>query len=115
MADKKRRSSDRSFWNLFLLVPNLFSLVRSVLYKIKIKTYFTIKNVIVLLMLALMLGFLLAATWMSLLGILFFGLIKLQWTWYVAAMVVMLLNVLFLLILGFFIMRVRDSIAFSLE
>ncbi len=110
---KQRRPSGKSILNLFLLVPKLFSLVRGILLKIKIETYFTIKNILILLMLALMLACLLTATWVSLLAILFFALIKLQWSWYAAAATVVALNVVFLIILGVCVVRIKNRISIS--
>lgn len=92
---------------MLALVPHLLSVFRSVLYKLKLETYFTIKNIIILLMTALMLACLLTATWVSLLAILFFGLLKLQWSWYTAAFLVMMVNLICLLFLGIFIVKVK--------
>ncbi|HSW68921.1 MAG TPA: hypothetical protein VLI69_02015 [Gammaproteobacteria bacterium] len=113
MPDRKKRSAAKSITNLFLMAPKLFGLIRGVWRKIKLETYFTIKNIIILLMLAFMLGCLLTATWISVLAILFFWLLKLQWTWYAAAALVMALNIVFLIVLGIFVLRIRDRIAFS--
>src|SRR5437899_12249823 len=110
MAEKKRRSSGLSLLKFFAFIPQVMGLFHGILEKVKIETYLTIKNLIILLMLALVLACLLAATWVSLLAILFFSLLQFQWTWYAAAIVVMLLNVILVILLGVFISKVRNRI-----
>lgn len=110
MAEKKRRSRGLSLLKFFAFIPQVMGLFRGMLEKVKIETYLTVKNLIILTMLALMLACLLAATWVSLLAILFFGLIQFQWTWYAAAIVVMLLNIILLILLGIFISKIRNRI-----
>lgn len=110
MAEKKRRSRGFSLLKFFAFIPQAMSLFRGLLEKVKFETYFTIKNLIILLMLSLVLACLLTATWISLLAIIFFGLIKFQWTWYAAAIVIMLLNIILLILLGIFISSVRNRI-----
>lgn len=107
MSTKKRESSNRSIWNLIALVPRLTGICRRIFYKLKLETYFAIKNTILLLMTVLMLVCLLTATWVSLLAILFFALLKFQWTWYSAAIIVMLINLLFLIFLGIYITKIK--------
>ncbi len=107
MSAKKRNTSDRSIWHLLTVVPRLLSLCRRVFCKLKIETYFVIKNSILLLIVALMLACLLTATWVSLLAILFFTLLKWQWAWYSAAILVMLLNLLGLLFLGIYMTKIK--------
>jgi len=113
MAEKKKNSSRRhSLWNLLSIIPNLYSLVCGMLHKMKVEAYFTIKHIVILCLLAMMLACALTATWISLLGILFFALLKWQWAWYNAALVVMVLNSIFLIILFILIQRTKDKLAF---
>lgn len=107
MSTKKSSSSNRSIWNLLALVPRLTGLFRRVFYKLKVETYLVVQNTLLLLMLALMLACLLTATWVSLLAILFFALLQWQWTWYSAALIVMLINLLLLICLGIYMAKIK--------
>jgi len=115
MTGKKRRSSGFSLLKFFAFIPQVMGMFRGILEKVKIETYLTIKNLIILLMLTLTLACLLAATWVSLMAILFFALIQCQWTWYAAASTVMLLNVILLIFIGISISKIRNNIISRFE
>src|SRR5580658_2928685 len=110
MSTTKKGKTSRSIWNLIALVPRVLSLFRGIIQKVKIETYFTIKNILILFMIGLTLACLLTATWISLLAILFFGLLKLQWSWYSAAIVVMSINLICLILLGIFMSKIKTRI-----
>jgi hypothetical protein len=86
------------------------SLVRSTWHKLKVETCLALKNIIVLLMFSLMLACLLTATWISILAILFYTLLTLQWTWYAAAALIMSLNIIGILLLCISISRVKNKL-----
>src|SRR5579864_3345830 len=110
MADKKKHSSRRSIFKFLSLVPKVLVLFRGALHKLKMEAYFTVKNIILLLMLALMLACLLTATWISLLAILFFSLLQLKWSYYAAAIIVILLNVICLIFLGIYMTKIKNRL-----
>ncbi|HSW93497.1 MAG TPA: hypothetical protein VLJ15_03985 [Gammaproteobacteria bacterium] len=110
MTAKKRQSKDRSIWKWLTLIPSVSGLVHTVLRKLKMEVCFTLKNTILLLMLALTLACLLVATWIGLLAMLFFGLLALQWSVYAAALLVMSLNIICLLILCIAISVVKNKL-----
>ena len=112
MTEKKKRASSRSIWKFLEWILLLMRLFRGVWDKIKTETIYTIRNSIFLLILGLMLACLLTATWISLLGFLFFALLQWQWTWYAAAGLVMCINFVFLLILCVSIMKVKNKLNF---
>jgi len=113
MADKKKHSTGRSIWKFLALLPSLSSVFQSLVHKVKVETWFTLKNIIILSMIALMLACLLTATWISLLAILFFGLLKLQWSWYAAAAMVVSLNVICVLVLCICASNVKNTVLTS--
>ena len=112
MTDK-RKSLGRSIFKILSLAPRLYSLFRGFFLKLKIETYFTIKNIIILFMLSLILACLVIATWISLLAILFFSLLQWQWTWYIAAIFIMFLNIISLILIGIFIVKIKNRLVNS--
>ena len=112
-AEKKKKTSERSIWNLFFLLPSIFGMVKSLVHNIKLETYFTIKNIITLMILGAVLACLVTATWLGVLGILFFGLIRLEWAWYSAAAMVFFLNVIVMLVVGMFVAKIKSRLVFS--
>lgn len=113
MTDKKKHSKGRSIWKFLALIPSLSSVFQALLHKLKVETWLTLKNIIILTMIAIMLACLLTATWISLLAILFFGLLKLQWSWYAAAAMVMSLNIICLLVLCISASKVKNAVLAS--
>ncbi len=114
MADRKKKSSHfSSIWNLFSIIPNVYGLVLGMLHKMKLEAFFTIKQIVILGFLAMIMACAFTATWISLLGILFFALLQWQWIWYNAALMVMLVNGVCLIILFILIKRTKDKISFS--
>jgi len=110
MTDKKRRSPARFIWNILVLIPQMFGLLDRVFHKLKAEAYFTVKNMIVLVVLGVMLACLLTATWISLLAALFFALLQWQWSWYAAALIILLLNVICLIIIGIFMAKIKNKL-----
>ena len=113
MADKKKHSTGRSIWKFLALLPSFTAIFQSLVHKLKVETWLTVKNIIILAMIAFMLACLLTATWISLLAILFFGLLKLQWTWYAAAALIVSLNVICILILCICASNVKNNVLAS--
>ena len=112
MSDKKKQSKSRSLLSMFFSMYNVYNVCRSFIRHLKIEAYFTLKNLIILLTLSLILVCVVTATWVSLLAILFYGLLQLHLLWYFAAIIVMLINILLLVLLGFFIMKTKKKINF---
>jgi hypothetical protein len=111
MADKKKQTRlSRSLWGLVSLVPNVYHLACDLLHKIKMEAYLTVKHILILCFLTMFLACLITATWISLLGILFFTLLQWQWTWYIAALVVMGCNLLLFIILFILLRQTKDKL-----
>lgn len=115
MTEKKKQRGHRgrSILNFLLLIPNLFKIISHYIEYAKAETHLAIRNIVTLIMLSVMLACLLMATWISLLAVLFYGLIQLQWMWYAAATVIVLLNVILLVVLMMIINKVKSHLIFA--
>ena len=115
MSDKKKSSMKKSkfLYNLFMLVPTVFNLINNISRIIKRDIYIAGKNIVYILILAIMLACLLTATWIGVLAVIFFCLIKLQWGFIFATLFVLLLNILLLLLILRAITIAKQHIAFT--
>jgi len=115
MSDEKKSSKKKSrlIYNLLLLVPNVFNIIKNISRTIKRDTYLAGKNIVIIIILAIMLAFLLTSTWIGVLAVIFLCLIKLQFSWISAAIIVLLLNTLLVLLVLRAMSKAKDNIFFT--
>lgn len=114
MSDEKKSSKKKSsfIYNLILLVPNIFHLIKNITRIIKRDAYLAGKNIVLIIILTIMLACLLTSTWFGVLAIIFLCLVKLQLGLLSSAIIVLLLNILLIIFILKGISKAKQHILF---
>ena len=106
------QKKENHFIHLIMIIPSVIRLIANLTSLIELETRLSGKNLIVALILCLLCGSLLTATWLCMLAMLFLYLISLPLGSFTSLSILLIANILFLIIVGYVLLRVKDNIFF---
>jgi len=112
MTAKKKSFFTATVIKLLFFLPTLFGFVGNFFALVEIEARLAGRNLVTLLVLYLMLGSLLTSLWLCLLGLLFLYLITVQSSWALGLMIILVFNLLFLIIIGIIMIRLKNNLLF---
>ncbi len=109
---KKKSMFGKAILNLIILIPTFFSVLSKVTALVEFEARLAAKNLIRLIVLSVVFGTLLTASWIILLAILFNYFQSLLWTVLFSLCVIFLLNIALLIIVGFCLSHIKKNVLF---
>lgn len=109
---KKRSQLMSAIVNTFLIVPILFSFINKLTELVKAEASLAARNIIIIIMIAVISACLLTGTWVCVLITLFFWLTQYSISPVQTMLIIILINFLLLLILGLTVTKLQKTIFF---
>jgi hypothetical protein len=110
MTKKKSSGFSGTILKLVLLATNVFGFVENITAVVRSEACRIGKSVLVLMVLSFLLSSILICTWISLLGMLLVYYLSLHWSLLFSLSMILLLNIIFLAIIGLILSRVKNSL-----
>ncbi|EKD54056.1 MAG: hypothetical protein ACD_60C00126G0002 [uncultured bacterium] len=113
MAKRNKFSLGDTVKNVIMLVPNIIGIVSDLAALVRLETQLAGKTIVTVLILSIMYAFLMISIWFCLLAMLFIYLVtSLQWSLMMSLLLLLGLNTLCLMIIGFIIVRIKRNLLF---
>ena len=113
MADLKKKSTlSKAVLNLIFLVPTFVSILSKIATLVELEARLAGKSLIRLIVLSIVFGTLLTASWLGMLAILFSYLQSLSLTPLTSLFILLLLNIVLLVIIGICLNSTRNNLLF---
>lgn len=109
MTDKKNSHTSRHIKNLILLIPTVIRIISQSISLMNRDVRLMGTKISFVIILSIVFAFLLILTWLSLLALLC---LYLKWSWMFSLICFASFHFILLLILGFFIIRMKDNLFF---
>ncbi len=113
MGNAKRKPSlVKSILNLVAIVPTFFSVLGNVITFIELEAQLAGKSLVQLIVLSIVFGTLLTATWVGVLAMLFIYFQSLSWTPLFSLFIILVINIITLTIVAIFLCTVKKNLFF---
>jgi len=109
---KKKPSFSRAILNLIVLVPTIFGLLQKIVTLLEAEARLAGQSFIQLIVLSMVFGSLLTATWVGVLAMLYLYFQSLAWTPLLSLFVLFVINVLTLIIVAFCLCKAKKNLFF---
>lgn len=109
---KKKPTLSKAILNLIFLVPTFFSILSKIATLVEFEARLAGKSLIRLIVLSIVFGTLLTATWLGVLAVLFSYLQSLLLTPLLSLFIILLLNIVLLVIIGFCLNSTKKNLLF---
>lgn len=109
---KKKPTLGKAILNLIVLVPTFVSILGKITTLVEFEAHMAGKSLIRLIVLSVVFGTLLTATWIGVLAILFSYLQSLLLTPLLSLFIILLLNIVLLIIIGFCLSSTKKNLLF---
>lgn len=109
---KKKPTLSKAILNLIVLIPTFFSILGKVVTLVEFEAQLAGKSLIQLVVLSVVFGTVVTATWVCVLAMLYTYFQSLLWSPYLSFSALILVNVLFLIVISFCLSRVKKNIFF---
>lgn len=108
----KKPSFINTLLNLVTLVPSVFNFMNNLTALVSMEARLAGKSFAVMIALGVIFGAMLTATWLGVLAMLFLYFLTLQMNIFLALFIVLLLNILFLCVVGLFMLKEKKNLFF---
>jgi hypothetical protein len=112
MAKHKKLSLGKALMTFIMIAPSIFNIITKTISLIGSEARLAGRSFVLLIILAVMMGALLTATWVGLLGLLIIYLLSLGWSLLAAAALTLAINILFMLFIAFYAARAKNNLTF---
>lgn len=112
--DKKKKPFSRILVGLLVAIPTLLHFFQNIGEIIKIEANQAGQNIVKILIIAVLSAFLLATTWLCVLGLLFLYFLSLQLSAMLSLFFILVVNIVLLFMLGLIALRLKHKLLFPM-